>query len=103
MSVGSILDRETTALYSLQIVADDGQRNGQFLPTVTVQIVVLDVNDNAPVFVSTLTSFSVQEDVTSGYQVCTTETFLSNLYYEREIKLSKGICIHWLLGTYANT
>ena len=78
-----MLDRETTALYTLQIVADDGQRDGQFLPTVTVQIVVLDVNDNAPVFINKLSSFSVQEGVTSGYQVCTSQTLFINLYLDK--------------------
>ena len=78
------MDRETTALYTLQIVADDGKENGQSLP-VTVTIVVIDVNDNAPVFTNALSLFSVQEGVTNGYQVCIPKSFLSNLYVTRDI------------------
>lgn len=42
------LDRETDAVYRFQVTAFDGYYYS--LPAATVDIIVVDVNDNAPVF-----------------------------------------------------
>ena len=70
LTIAMALDREAVASYSFDIVANDNQRGGLFLPTVTVQIVVLDINDNSPFFVNSPYSYSIEEGVSNGYQVC---------------------------------
>lgn len=70
LTVDAALDRETIGSYSFDITADDGQRGGKFLPTVTVQIVVLDVNDHAPQFVNTPYAYTIEEGVSNNHQVC---------------------------------
>ena len=74
LSIAQTLDRETTSFYSFEIFANDSQRNGEFLPTVSVQIVILDVNDNPPIFLNSY-NFSLDEGVSSGHQV--SELYLS--------------------------
>ncbi|KAI6657182.1 Hedgling [Oopsacas minuta] len=69
LTVRSVLDRETTPSYSFDIIADDGMTDSNFLPSVIVQIILLDVNDNAPVFVNRISSYSIEEGVSNGYQV----------------------------------
>ena len=69
LTVALPLDRETVGSYSFEIVANDSQRSGLFLPIVTVQIVVLDINDNAPLFVNSPYSYTIEEGVSNGYQV----------------------------------
>nr|6BXU_A Chain A, Protocadherin-15 [Mus musculus]6BXU_B Chain B, Protocadherin-15 [Mus musculus] len=48
LSLGKALDRESTDRYILIVTASDGRPDGT--STATVNIVVTDVNDNAPVF-----------------------------------------------------
>ncbi|KAI6657176.1 Protocadherin-15 [Oopsacas minuta] len=70
LEVAILLDREMTNSYSFDIRANDGINRGiQFLPIVTVQIVVLDVNDNMPVFVNPPYEFTIEEGVSDGHQV----------------------------------
>ncbi|XP_043982268.1 protocadherin gamma-A11-like [Gambusia affinis] len=64
------LDRETNPRLSLKLVAVDGgtpQRSG----TVNIDVVVLDVNDNAPVFNQTLYKATVTENALKNTYVTT--------------------------------
>ena len=70
LTVGNDLDRETKVYYTFDIYANDSQRGGKGLPTVTVQIVVLDVNDHAPQFVNEPYSYTIEESVSNNHQVC---------------------------------
>ena len=66
----SVLDRETTASYTLEVTATDHgspARTG----TATVQLTVSDVNDNDPVVVSTLMTVVVTENSPVGTAVVT--------------------------------
>uniref|UniRef100_A0A3Q3JPT7 Protocadherin-15 n=1 Tax=Monopterus albus TaxID=43700 RepID=A0A3Q3JPT7_MONAL len=58
--LGKPLDRETTDQYHLIVTASDGNPGGT--STTTVNIVVTDVNDNDPVFITMPTNFTVQEE-----------------------------------------
>lgn len=51
LSVDGILDRETKAKYAFVVVAKDNPNDGKSLSSsVNVEVNVLDVNDNPPVF-----------------------------------------------------
>lgn len=61
------LDREDIASYSLIVRASD-KGSPVLSETVSVQIAILDVNDNAPIFGSSAYTVSVPEDVPIGTQ-----------------------------------
>ncbi|KAG8142795.1 hypothetical protein E2320_005992 [Naja naja] len=63
------LDYETIREYTLRIKAQDGGRPPQINSSGMVSIQVLDVNDNAPIFVSTPFQATVLENVPIGYSV----------------------------------
>ncbi|XP_062928641.1 cadherin EGF LAG seven-pass G-type receptor 1 isoform X2 [Mobula hypostoma] len=63
------LDYETMREYSLRIKAQDGGRPPLINSTGLVMIQVVDVNDNAPIFVSTPFQATVLENVAVGYSV----------------------------------
>ncbi|XP_066480615.1 protocadherin gamma-A10-like [Tiliqua scincoides] len=65
-----MLDREEQSVYDLILTAIDGGnpvRSG----TVHIQVIVLDVNDNAPVFTQPLYEISVEENIPKGSIVAT--------------------------------
>ncbi|XP_044279313.1 cadherin EGF LAG seven-pass G-type receptor 1 isoform X5 [Varanus komodoensis] len=63
------LDYEAIREYTLRIKAQDGGRPPQINSSGMVSIQVLDVNDNAPIFVSTPFQATVLENVPLGYSV----------------------------------
>ncbi|XP_069485338.1 cadherin EGF LAG seven-pass G-type receptor 1 isoform X3 [Ambystoma mexicanum] len=63
------LDYETSREYSLRIKAQDGGRPPLINTTGMVLVQVVDVNDNAPIFVSTPFQATVLENVPIGYSV----------------------------------
>ncbi|XP_042323272.1 cadherin EGF LAG seven-pass G-type receptor 1 isoform X2 [Sceloporus undulatus] len=63
------LDYETIREYTLRIKAQDGGRPPQINSSGMVSIQILDVNDNAPIFVSTPFQATVLENVPLGYSV----------------------------------
>ncbi|XP_043944319.1 cadherin EGF LAG seven-pass G-type receptor 1 [Protopterus annectens] len=63
------LDHEVTREYSLRIKAQDGGRPPLINTTGIVQIYVVDVNDNPPIFISTPFQSTVLENVPIGYSV----------------------------------
>ncbi|KAM6907301.1 protocadherin-16 [Xenentodon cancila] len=62
------LDREKKAEYTLEVVAVD-RGSPSLSVTVTVEVRVLDVNDNTPVFSRSSYTVEVSEDVAEGTQV----------------------------------
>uniref|UniRef100_A0A3Q1EDN5 Protocadherin-16 n=1 Tax=Acanthochromis polyacanthus TaxID=80966 RepID=A0A3Q1EDN5_9TELE len=62
------LDRETKAEYTLEVVATD-RGSPALSATVTVEVRVLDVNDNSPAFSKNSYSVEVSEDAPEGSQV----------------------------------
>ncbi|XP_049621611.1 cadherin EGF LAG seven-pass G-type receptor 2 isoform X1 [Suncus etruscus] len=69
LDVVSPLDYETTKEYTLRIRAQDGGRPPLSNVSGLVTVQVLDINDNAPIFVSTPFQATVLESVPLGYQV----------------------------------
>uniref|UniRef100_A0A8C3R7R4 Cadherin EGF LAG seven-pass G-type receptor 1 n=1 Tax=Cyanoderma ruficeps TaxID=181631 RepID=A0A8C3R7R4_9PASS len=63
------LDYETIREYTLRIKAQDGGRPPLINSSGMVSVQVVDVNDNAPIFVSTPFQASVLENVPLGYSV----------------------------------
>ncbi|XP_032895639.1 cadherin EGF LAG seven-pass G-type receptor 1 isoform X2 [Amblyraja radiata] len=63
------LDYETTREYTLRVKAQDGGRPPLINSTGLVMIQVIDVNDNAPIFVSTPFQATVLENMAIGYSV----------------------------------
>ncbi|KAH9523163.1 Protocadherin-11 Y-linked [Bulinus truncatus] len=63
------LDRETQSTYNLLIFARDGNTSNALTGTLSVTVVVVDVNDNNPIFTQTLFNFSIQETATIGSSV----------------------------------
>ncbi|KAH0618118.1 hypothetical protein JD844_017104 [Phrynosoma platyrhinos] len=64
------LDREEQSVYDLILTAFDGGdpvRSG----TTQIKIIVLDVNDNAPVFSQTVYKINLEENIPKGSRVCT--------------------------------
>lgn len=68
LSTSRGLDRETRKEYTLEVVATD-QGSPALSATVTVEVKVLDVNDNSPVFSSSSYSVDVSEDAAEGSYV----------------------------------
>lgn len=68
LSTSQALDRETTAEYNLEVVASD-QGSPALSTTVTVNVRVLDVNDNSPVFGRNSYTVEVSEDAAVGTPV----------------------------------
>ncbi|XP_005472325.1 protocadherin-16 [Oreochromis niloticus] len=68
LSTSRGLDRETHAKYTLEVVATD-RGSPALSATVTVEVNVLDVNDNNPVFSKSSYSVEISEDATEGAQV----------------------------------
>ncbi|XP_074527695.1 protocadherin-16 isoform X1 [Halichoeres trimaculatus] len=68
LSTSRSLDRETKAEYSLEVVATD-KGSPALSTTVMVEVKVLDVNDNSPVFSKSSYSVEVSEDAAEGTQV----------------------------------
>ncbi|XP_048371380.1 protocadherin gamma-A6-like isoform X18 [Sphaerodactylus townsendi] len=63
------LDREKQSMYELILTATDGGdpvRTG----TAQIKIIVLDVNDNAPVFSQPLYAVSIEENIPKGSTIC---------------------------------
>lgn len=63
------VDRETVAIYHLIVVAHDAAIKDRLSATTTIQIDVLDENDNAPEFTQTHTQISVNETTTIGKEL----------------------------------
>ncbi|XP_047462295.1 LOW QUALITY PROTEIN: protocadherin-16-like [Mugil cephalus] len=68
LSTSRGLDRETRAQYTLQVVASD-RGSPALSATVTVEVRVMDVNDNSPVFRKSSYMVEVSEDAEQGSQV----------------------------------
>uniref|UniRef100_A0AAX7SGL1 Protocadherin-16 n=1 Tax=Astatotilapia calliptera TaxID=8154 RepID=A0AAX7SGL1_ASTCA len=68
LSTSRGLDRETHAKYTLEVVATD-RGSPALSATVTVEVNVLDVNDNNPVFSKSSYSVEISEDAIEGAQV----------------------------------
>ncbi|XP_028277727.1 protocadherin-16 [Parambassis ranga] len=68
LSTSRMLDREKRAQYTLEVVATD-RGSPALSATVTVEVAVLDVNDNSPVFSKNSYSVEVSEDAAEGYQI----------------------------------
>ena len=67
ISIAKPLDRERTEQYNLTVTAwDGGSPPLQAQPPARVKIVVLDENDNRPIFEQTLYSANVSEDIAVG-------------------------------------
>lgn len=62
------LDRERKGEYNLEVVVTD-RGSPALSATATVQVKVLDVNDNSPVFTRVSYSAEVSEDAKEGSQV----------------------------------
>ncbi|XP_028399940.1 protocadherin Fat 4-like isoform X2 [Dendronephthya gigantea] len=58
-------DHETTAFFNLTVVASDGVNSG----ITFVEITILDINDNSPVFANSSYSLSLPEDTPGGASV----------------------------------
>ena len=70
ITVAAALDFETTASYTLTILASDGGSPTRST-TETVTITVSNANDNSPVFTGTPYTATLAEDVTTGTSVAT--------------------------------
>ncbi|XP_041864356.1 protocadherin-16 [Melanotaenia boesemani] len=68
LSTSRGLDREKKAEYTLEVVAMD-RGSPALSATVTVEVKVLDVNDNSPVFSKSSYTVEVSEDAAEGSQV----------------------------------
>lgn len=68
LSTSRGLDRETRAEHTLEVVATD-RGSPALSTTVTVQVQVMDVNDNSPVFSRSSYAVEVSEDAAEGSQV----------------------------------
>lgn len=68
LSTSRGLDRETRAEHTLEVVATD-RGSPALSATVTVQVQVMDVNDNSPVFRKSSYSVEVSEDAVEGSRV----------------------------------
>ena len=70
ITIARSLDRETNSSFTLMVTASD-QGDPSLSSTVSVTIAVLDVNDNAPEFPATPSSFRVSETARTGSHVGT--------------------------------
>nr|XP_056718429.1 protocadherin gamma-A6-like [Euleptes europaea] len=81
------LDREQQPIYDLILTATDGGdpvRSG----TAEIQVIVLDANDNAPVFSQPVYEASVMENIPKGSTVCAVQATDQDEGINREIKYS---------------
>ncbi|XP_054840725.1 protocadherin gamma-A6-like [Eublepharis macularius] len=79
------LDREDQPLHDLVLTATDGgdpARSG----TAQIRIIVLDANDNVPVFTQPIYEASVLENIPKGFTVCTVQAIDKDEGINREIK-----------------
>ncbi|XP_054840724.1 protocadherin gamma-A6-like [Eublepharis macularius] len=60
-----VLDREEQSVYDLTLTATDGGDPVQ-TGTTQIQVIVLDANDNAPVFSQPLYAFTIEENISKG-------------------------------------
>ena len=58
------LDRETTPVHSLQVFVQDAHRSTEFNDLATIEIIVLDANDNNPMFSQDQYTISVSYKLT---------------------------------------
>lgn len=68
LSTSRGLDRETKTEYVLEVMATD-RGSPALSATVTVEVKVMDVNDNNPVFSRSSYSVEVSEDAAEGFKV----------------------------------
>lgn len=68
LSTSRGLDREKRPKYTLEVVAVD-KGSPALSATATVEVKVLDINDNSPVFSRNSYAVEVSEDAAEGYQV----------------------------------
>ncbi|BES88261.1 Cadherin domain [Nesidiocoris tenuis] len=90
ITVATALDRETTARYTLSVVAHDTSMSTRLSATATVSIDVLDENDNAPEFVGTLTRLSVYENTSVDSELTRFRAVDSDLDVNSEVTFSIG-------------
>ncbi|KAL3880625.1 hypothetical protein ACJMK2_032849 [Sinanodonta woodiana] len=64
----TVFDRETTAFYTFLVIAHD-QGSPPLSSTATVELTILDVNDNAPVFEQSQYEFTVEENRTKEMDI----------------------------------
>ncbi|XP_077464609.1 protocadherin alpha-5-like isoform X3 [Stigmatopora argus] len=67
--VDGALDRESTSLYNVSILATDGG-SPPMSTSKTIPVQVSDVNDNAPHFMEPIVNVYVKENSPTGYSVC---------------------------------
>lgn len=82
------LDRETIAAYKLVVVAHDAALKHRLSSTTTIQIDVLDENDNAPEFTQTNTQISVNETTQVGRELMRFRATDSDLGINSQITFS---------------
>ena len=87
------LDRETRAGYTLEVVATD-RGSPALSSTVTVEVKVLDVNDNSPVFIRSSYTVEVSEDAAEGTEVL-------EVIRNRNLRLSQNTFIYQTLRCHA--
>lgn len=78
LSTSRALDREGTAEYNLEVVATD-KGTPALSTTVTVNVRVLDVNDNSPVFSRSSYTVDVSENANEGTLVLEVSTCMSTI------------------------
>lgn len=89
VTLAKYLDRETVSMYRLVVVAHDAAIRGSRLSsTTTVQIDVLDENDNAPEFTQTNTKISVNETAAVGRELMRFRASDSDLGVNSQITFS---------------
>ncbi|XP_026994718.2 protocadherin-16 [Tachysurus fulvidraco] len=65
LSTSRLLDRERKDRYSLEVIAQD-HGSPPLTSTATVEVTVLDINDNSPIFSSSSYAIDISEDATIG-------------------------------------
>lgn len=86
LTLAKKLDRETTSLYKLKIVAHDASLSVKLSASATITIEVLDENDNAPEFVQTNSNISVIETTQLGTELIKFRATDSDLGINSQIK-----------------
>ena len=79
------IDFEATPSFTVEITAKD-TASGGMTGTATLVITVIDVNDNPPVFNTSVTAFSFPES-TSGGTVLFTVSCVLGLYITRQVEI----------------
>ncbi|XP_072050701.1 cadherin-23-like [Amphiura filiformis] len=83
------LDYETTQTHQFQIVATEETGPNPLTASSTVQVVVLDANDNDPIFEGPIGAVNINEGVMEGYEIITvTANDLDTLDVNTEIRYS---------------